>query len=130
MWHLCVAPLSREFATLTVRAPLDPAPPAVAPPAASCPVCYEDYEDPFPRPAVCAPTPQTDRQFYLQLQPRGERLVYPESSRVATWVENRAEVVSMRVRIKGVIGAGVSGSKGERPGTVNVQRVAAAVSRT
>ena len=46
MWHLCVAPLSREFATLTVRAPLDPAPPAVAPPAASCPVCYEDYEDP------------------------------------------------------------------------------------
>ena len=59
-----------------------------------------------------------------QLQPRGERLVYPESSRVATWVENRAEVVSMRVRIKGVIGAGVSGSKGERPGTMNVQRVA------
>jgi len=42
-------------------------------------------------------------------------------------VENRAEVVSMRVRIKGVIGAGVSGSKGERPGTVNVLRVAAAV---
>ena len=35
----------------------------------------------------------------------------------------------MRVRMKGVIGAGVSGSKGERPGTVNVQRVAAAVSR-
>ena len=35
----------------------------------------------------------------------------------------------MRVRIKGVIGAGVSGSKGERPGTVNVLRVAAAVSR-
>ena len=33
----------------------------------------------------------------------------------------------MRVRMKGVIGAGVSGSKGERPGTVNVQRVAAAV---
>jgi hypothetical protein len=35
----------------------------------------------------------------------------------------------MRVRIKGVIGVGVSGSKGERPDTVNVQRVAAAVSR-
>ena len=31
--------------------------------------------------------------------------------------------------MKGVIGAGVSGSKGERPGTMNVQRVAAAVSR-
>ena len=45
------------------------------------------------------------------------------------WVENRSEVVGRRVRIKGVIGAGVSGSKGERPGTVNVQRVAAAVSR-
>ena len=58
---------------------------------------------------------------------RGARLVYPESKRAAGWVENRAEVVSMRVRMKGVIGAGVSGSKGERPGTVNVQRVAAAV---
>ena len=64
-----------------------------------------------------------------QLQRRGERLVYPESKRAAGWVENRAEVISMRVRIKGVIGAGVSGSKGERPDTVNVQRVAAAVSR-
>ena len=60
---------------------------------------------------------------------RGARLVYPESKRAAGWVENRAEVVSMRVRMKGVIGAGVSGSKGERPGTVNVLRVAAAVSR-
>ena len=64
-----------------------------------------------------------------QLQRRGERLVYPASSRAARWVENRSEVVGRRVRIKGVIGAGVSGSKGERPGTVNVQRVAAAVSR-
>ena len=64
-----------------------------------------------------------------QLQPRGERLVCPESKRAAGWVENRSEVVGRRVRIKGVIGAGVSGSKGERPGTVNVQRVAAAVSR-
>ena len=64
-----------------------------------------------------------------QLQPRGEPLVYPESKRAAGWVENRSEVIGMRIRIKGVIGAGVSGSKGERPGTVNVQRVAAAVSR-
>ena len=64
-----------------------------------------------------------------QLQPRGERLVYPESSRAARWVENRSEVVGRRARIKGVIGTGVSGSKGERPDTVNVQRVAAAVSR-
>ena len=64
-----------------------------------------------------------------QLQRRGERLVYPESKRAAGWVENRAKVISMRVRMKGVIGAGVSGSKGERPGTMNVQRVAAAVSR-
>ena len=64
-----------------------------------------------------------------QLQPRGERLVYPESSRAARWVENRSEVVGIRARIKGVIGAEVSGSKGERPGTVIVQRVAAAVSR-
>ena len=62
-----------------------------------------------------------------QLQRRGERLVYPESKRAAGWVENRAEVISMRVRMKGVIGAGVSGSKGERPGTMNVQRVASAV---
>ena len=62
-----------------------------------------------------------------QLQPRGERLVYPESKRAAGWVENRSEVVRCRVRIKGVIGTGVSGSKGEGPGTVNVLRVAAAV---
>ena len=55
---------------------------------------------------------------------RGARLVYPESKRAAGWVENRSEVIGMRVRIKGVIGAGVSGSKGERPGTMNVQRVA------
>ena len=41
-----------------VPAPLDAAPPAVAPPAASCPMCYEDYEDPFPHPATCAPTPR------------------------------------------------------------------------
>ena len=64
-----------------------------------------------------------------QLQPRGERLVYPASSRAAGWVENRSDVVRSRVRIKGVIGTGVSGSKGEGPGTVNVLRVAAAVSR-
>ena len=64
-----------------------------------------------------------------QLQPRGEPLVYPASSRAAGWVENRSEVVGRRVRIKGVIGAGVSGSRGERPDTMNVQRVAAAVSR-
>ena len=64
-----------------------------------------------------------------QLQPRGERLVCPESKRAAGWVENRSEVVRSRVRIKGVIGTGVSGSKGEGPGTVNVLRVAAAVSR-
>ena len=38
-----------------VPAPLDAAPPAVAPPA--FPVCYEDYEDPFPHPAMCAPAP-------------------------------------------------------------------------
>ena len=62
-----------------------------------------------------------------QLQPRGERLVCPESKRAAGWVENRSEVVRCRVRIKGVIGTGVSGSKGEGPGTVNVLRVAAAV---
>ena len=37
---------------------LDAAPPALAPPAASCPVCYEDYEDPFPRPTMCTPTPR------------------------------------------------------------------------
>ena len=42
-----------------VPAPLDAAPPAVAPPAASFPVCYEDYEDPFPHPAMCAPTPES-----------------------------------------------------------------------
>ena len=64
-----------------------------------------------------------------QLQPGGERLVCPESNRAAGWVENRSEVVRSRVRIKGVIGTGVSGSKGEGPGTVNVLRVAAAVSR-
>ena len=74
--------------------------------------------------------PREKRGSQLQPAPAElERLVYPESKRAAGWVENRAEVISMRVRMKGVIGAGVSGSKGERPGTVNVQRVAAAVSR-
>ena len=42
-------------------------------------------------------------------------------------MENRSEVVGRRVRIKGVIGAGVSGSRGERPGTMKDQALSEAV---
>ena len=64
-----------------------------------------------------------------QLQPRGERLVYPESKRAAVWVENRSEVVCSTVTVRVVTGVGLSGSKAEGPGSVNVQRVVCCVSR-